>query len=153
MEQELFPEFCVFGAVRVRISRAGVRVAARRAHVRLGATGGPPAGRVFLGLAHFHAPAAHFGFRAAAIAVVGGGGTKQGRRVSKKRKRAGEEAEHRSKKAEWDPSARGCFTAKSSHAPFCAGILRKPIARSDWEFCYPGSGTGISQARVPKVDL
>ena len=78
----------MFCAVRVLVARASVRVAAGRAHVRLGATGGPPAVRVFLGLAHFHAAAADFGFGAVAIAAARGGGTQQGRRVCKKRKRA-----------------------------------------------------------------
>ena len=102
-----------------------MRVAARGAHVRLGATGGPPAVRIFLRLAHFHATAADFGFRAVAIAAAGGGGPEQGRRVGKKWKRAGEEAEGGSEKPCRKPEAQQCSIAKSSHAPFCAGLLRK----------------------------
>ncbi len=82
----------MFGAAGVRVARAGVRVATRRAHVRLGATGGPPAGCVFLGLAHFHAAAARFGFGAVAVAAASWDGAEQGRRVGKKRKRTGEQA-------------------------------------------------------------
>ena len=60
----------VFGAARMREPRTGVGVAARRAKVRLGASGGPPAIRIFPGLAHFYAAAAHFGFSAVAIATA-----------------------------------------------------------------------------------
>ena len=82
----------MFGAAGVRESRAGMGIAARRAHVRLGATSGPPAGRVFLGLAHLHAAAVDFGFSAMAVAAARGNATQQGGRVGKKRKRPGEEA-------------------------------------------------------------
>ena len=81
----------VFCAARMRISRAGVGVAARRAHVRLGATSGPPAIRIFPGLAHFHTAAAGLGFRALAITAPRGGATQRGRRVGKKRQRTGKE--------------------------------------------------------------
>ena len=90
----------MFCAVRVLVARASVRVAAGRAHVRLGATGGPPAVRVFLGLAHFHASVADFGFRAVAIAAARGGATEHGGGVRKKRKCAGEKAEWESEKAD-----------------------------------------------------
>jgi hypothetical protein len=72
----------VFSAAAVRKARAGVRIAARRVHVRFGARGRPPAGRVFLGLAHLHAAAADFGFCAAAIAAASWDGAQQARRVS-----------------------------------------------------------------------
>lgn len=82
----------MFSAAGMRKARAGVGIAARRAHVRLGASGGPPAGRVFLGLAHLHAAAADAGFCAAAIAASCGDAAQKGRRIRKKGKRAGEEA-------------------------------------------------------------
>ena len=81
----------MFGAARMREPRAGVGIAARGTHVRLGATGGPPAVSVFLGLAHFHAAAADFGFRASAIATAGRSAAQQRRRVSKEWERAGEQ--------------------------------------------------------------
>ena len=65
----------MFGAVGMWIAWAGMRVVARGAHVRLGATGGPPTIRKLFGLAHFHAATADFGFRAVAIAAARGGGT------------------------------------------------------------------------------
>ena len=82
----------VLGAVRVRIARAGVGVAARGAQVRLGATGGPPTIRVFLGFTHLHAAAADFGFGAVAVAAASGDVLQEGRRVRKKRQRGGEKA-------------------------------------------------------------
>lgn len=60
----------MFGTTRMRESRAGVRIAAGRAHVRFSATGGPPAIRVFLGLAHFHAAGVDFGSGAMTIATA-----------------------------------------------------------------------------------
>src|SRR5690242_11738949 len=109
----------------MRISRAGVGVAAWRAQVRLGATGGPPAVGIFFGLAHFHAAAADFGFRAVAIAAARGDGAQQGRRVSEKRQRAGEEANCRAEEPNGEPAAPECSLARSSHAPFCASFLKK----------------------------
>lgn len=82
----------MFGAARMREARAGMRIAAGRAHVRFGATGGPPAIRVFFGLAHLDTAAAHFGFGAMAIAAAGGNGAQQGRRVRKKWQRSGKQA-------------------------------------------------------------
>ena len=82
----------VFGAARVWEVRAGMRIAPRCAQVRFGATASPPTVGIFLGLAHLHAAPAHFGFSAAAIAAARGVGSQQGRRVSQKRERAGEEA-------------------------------------------------------------
>lgn len=82
----------MFGAPRMREAGAGMGIAARRAHVRLGTTGGPPSIRVLLGLTHFDATAANFGFSAMAIAASRGNAAQKGRRVCEKRKRAGEEA-------------------------------------------------------------
>lgn len=82
----------MFGAAGVREAGAGMGITARRAHVRLRASGGPPAGSVSLGLTHLHAAAADFRFSAMAIAAARGNATQQGRRVAKKRKRAGEKA-------------------------------------------------------------
>ena len=82
----------MFGAARMREAGAGMGIAARRAHVRLGATGGPPSIRVLLGLTHFDATAANLGFSAMAVATTCGDATQQGRRVGEKRKCTGEEA-------------------------------------------------------------
>ena len=90
-ERPILLQAGVFRAAGMREARAGVRVAARRAHVRLRATGGPPAGAIFLGLAHFHAGAVCFGFRAMAVATARGNAAQQGRRVSQERQRAGNE--------------------------------------------------------------
>lgn len=90
----------MFGSVRVRIARAGVGVATRGAQVRLGATGGPPTIRVFLGFTHLHAAAADFGFGAVAIAASSGDALKEGRRVRKKRHCGGEKANDRAKEVE-----------------------------------------------------
>lgn len=75
-------------------------VAARRAHVRLGATGSPPAVRVFFGLTHFYTAAADFGFGTVAVAAARGDASQEGRRVRKKRQRASEKANGRPKQAE-----------------------------------------------------
>lgn len=82
----------MFDTAWVGKARAGVRVAARRAQMGLRATSGPPAGRVPLGHAHFHAPALHFGFGAVAIASASRDGAQQGRCVRKKGQRAGKKA-------------------------------------------------------------
>ena len=90
-ERPILLQAGVFRAAGMREARAGVRVAARRAHVRLRATGSPPARRVSLGLTHLHAAAAHFGFGAVAIAAASGGGAEQRRRVRNEWQRTGEE--------------------------------------------------------------
>ena len=115
----------VLSTVGMRISRAGVSIAARRAHVWLGAAGGPPAVRKFPGLAHFHATAPEFGFGAMAIAAARRGGTEQGWRVCEKRQRAGEEAKCGGEKLNGKLGAQECSNAISSHELFCAGLLRK----------------------------
>lgn len=90
----------MFGAAGMRESRAGMGIAARGAHVRLGATGGPPARRIFLGLAHFHAAAARFGLSAVAVAAACWDGAEQRRSVGKKRKRTGKKANDRAEQPE-----------------------------------------------------
>lgn len=106
-------------------ARAGVRIAARRTHVGLGAAGGPPVVRVFLGLAHLHAAAPRFGFRAVAIAAARGGASQQGRRIGKKRKGASEQTNQGAEQSNGKPEAQKCSNAKSSHASFCARSLKK----------------------------
>ena len=98
--RELLTKLRVFGAAGMGEARAGVGIAARGAHVRLGATGGPPAGRVFLRPAHFHAAATHFGFGAVAVTAASWDGAEQGRSVRKKRKRANEKAYDRAEQPE-----------------------------------------------------
>ena len=83
----------MFSAAGMGEAGAGVGIVAWSAHVRLGATGGPPAVRVFLGFTHFHAAAAHFGLRAVAVAAARGCGPHQGRCVGKKRQRASQKAD------------------------------------------------------------
>ena len=68
--------------------------------MRLSATAGPPAIRVFLGFAHLHAAAADFGFGAVAVAAASGDVLQEGRRVRKKRQRGGEKANDCAKEAE-----------------------------------------------------
>src|SRR5690242_8675270 len=113
----------VLGAAGMREARGGVGGAVRRARVGVGATGGPPAIRVFFGLAHLDAAAAHFGLRAAAIAAACGDGAQKGRRVGKKRECAGEQTDCRGEHPDRGAAAQKCSNAKSSHAPFCASLL------------------------------
>lgn len=90
----------MFGAAGMGEAGTGVGVAARRAHVRLGTTGGPPAVRVFLGLANFYAASADFGFGTVAVAAARGDASQEGRRVRKERQGASEKANGRPKQAE-----------------------------------------------------
>ena len=130
-------------------SRAGVRIAARRAHVGLGATGGPPTVRVFFGLAHLHAAAAHFGFRAVAIATARGDAAQQGRRVGKKRERAGEQTNRSGEQSDGDPAAQNCSIAKSSHAAFSASSLKKTDSAERLRVPLPGFWNLVRRWSVP----
>lgn len=80
-------------------SRSGVRVVPRRAHVRLRATLGPPARRIFLGFAHLYATALELRFRTLAVAASRRGTAQQCWGVGKQVWREGKQANSRADKA------------------------------------------------------
>lgn len=128
----------MFGAAGMGEAGAGVGVAARRAHVRLCATGGPPAVRVFFGLTHFYAASSDFGFGTVAVTAARGDAPQEGRRIGEKRQRASEKAKGRPKQAEGKLAGQECSVAKASHAPFCASFLKKTDSAESLRVLLPG---------------
>ena len=117
----------VFGAARMRESRACVRIAGRCVQVRLGAASRPRAGSMFFRVTHFDAATTQVRFRAMAVASSRRNLTQQRRSVAKDRERAGQDSHRNARHPQKRRMARKHGFEQGKHE----AILRKMRKKTD----------------------
>jgi hypothetical protein len=115
----------VFGAARMRVTRAGVGIARRGVHVGLCATLRPPASSIFFGLAHLCATTVHSRFLAMAVTASRRDTPQQGGRIGEQRQSAGEQTNAEARHSAQKPLVAECSNARTWHAPSCVSLQRK----------------------------
>jgi hypothetical protein len=138
----------VLGAAGMGESGAGVGIIGRRAHVGFRTLGGAPAGSVALRIAHLHAAASQARFRAMTVAATRGNRLQQGRGVSEKAERAGQENDSEKEESAKRVQPMNCIVEEPLHGRILKRTRRKTDSPGGPGVLLPGSCNQVGRARA-----